>query len=107
MSDAPYGNSLAALTLYKIAKDDKKLRRKIARTLSDYQNHLNSIPFLRTEFSRRYFLHLVYKDFCQRVELDIIKLDNPEVKSYLLNVLDARYKIQLKVESHFSKKVKK
>lgn len=95
------------MTLYKIAKEDSKLSRKIARTLSDYQNHLHAIPFLRLPKSRRYFLFLVYNDFRQRVESDTIKLDNQEVKSYLLNVLDARYKMQVKVDKILNKKVKK
>lgn len=89
----PFGSTDAAITLAKIVENDRRSRRYVSSTLSEF-NHLLVVARQMNDYHiSRYVYNLIRDEFLQRIEAT----DKPlEIKSYLKNVLISHFRKHVK-----------
>ena len=85
----PFGSTVAAIRLAQMVEDNPKARRFVSSTLSEFNNLLMKAARGEDVKASRCLYILVRNEFIQRVDSSST---DPDVKSYLKNVLHTNYK---------------
>ncbi len=83
-------NTPAALTLWKLVKDDTKSRNKVISVISTYRNYYKCLSDIKNVKVRTHMIRLLM----QKGEQEVLDL-NPKIATYFHNVMKYIYRIAM------------
>lgn len=81
-------NTPAALTLWKLVKDDVKLRNRVVYIISLYRNYYKGLSDIKNVKTRTHMIRLVMREG----EKQLLKTTDPKVATYFKNVMKYIYR---------------
>lgn len=89
-----FGDTQAAITLYKILANDEKALCKASRILSQINHLFNSLDAVQNKHDHNSLLHILHKSQQERAaKIDGLPRD---AYSFLRNVINTKFKIKLR-----------